>query len=230
MSLGHGASIVRDNLVLHLDAANRKSYSGSGTVWTELSGVSNDGTLVNGTSFDSNNLGYFSFDGVNDYINCGVIPGIDSSATQFSVSVWLKTQTKTTKIILENGNNWNTNTFFLAQENASYFSFQVYGDGGYDAVYANYVYQTDVWYNLIGIWSAGNRVDFYTNGVIANGTRVGSVRSSVITGNTNMMIGSRAGSSLFFQGEIPEVKIYNRALSPQEIRQNFEATRGRYGI
>jgi len=57
------------NLILHLDAGNSSSYSGSGTTWTDLSGEGNDVTLVNGPTYSSNDGGYFDFDGTNDYIN-----------------------------------------------------------------------------------------------------------------------------------------------------------------
>ena len=68
MSLGHGASIVRNGLVLYLDAANPKSYPGSGTTWKDLSGNGNNGTLVNGPTFNSANGGSIVFDGTNDYV------------------------------------------------------------------------------------------------------------------------------------------------------------------
>ena len=55
MGLPHSPHIVRDNLILYVDAGNVKSYSGSGTTWKDLSGNGHDGTLVNGTGFDSAN-------------------------------------------------------------------------------------------------------------------------------------------------------------------------------
>lgn len=170
-----------------------------------------------------------TFDGTNDYIDCGVIPGIDATATQFSVSVWLNTQTNSTRCIIENGTNYTTNTFYMFQENATYFTFEIYGTG-HDVVYANFPYQLNTWYNLVGVWSSGNRIEFYANGVNVSGSRGGVAQTSVINGNTNMMIGARAGTSYPFWGEISQVKIYNRALTAQEVKQNFEATRSRYGI
>jgi hypothetical protein len=79
MGLGHSPSIVRDGLVLYLDAANPKSYPGSGTTWFDLKGTSNS-TLSNGPTFVNSNKGYFSFDGVNDYTQ------INIPTTQGSVS------------------------------------------------------------------------------------------------------------------------------------------------
>ena len=67
MALSHSPSIVTNGLVLCLDAANSKSYPGSGTTWTDLSGRGNNGTLVNGVGYNSGNLGSLVFDGVDDY-------------------------------------------------------------------------------------------------------------------------------------------------------------------
>jgi hypothetical protein len=58
-----GPGIVTDGLVLSLDAANKKSYPGSGTAWTDLSGAGKSGTLTNGPVFSSDNVGIIDFDG-----------------------------------------------------------------------------------------------------------------------------------------------------------------------
>jgi hypothetical protein len=68
MGLSHSPSIITQNLVLCLDAGNPKSYPGSGTAWTDLSGNGNTGTLVNGVGYNSGNLGSLVFDGSNDHI------------------------------------------------------------------------------------------------------------------------------------------------------------------
>lgn len=64
-----GPNIVTDGLVLYLDAANTKSYPGSGTTWNDLSGNGNNGTLINGYIFNSIGNGNLVFDGSNDYVN-----------------------------------------------------------------------------------------------------------------------------------------------------------------
>ena len=65
----HSPRIITNGLVLALDAANVKSYPGSGTVWKDLSGNNNNGTLVNGVGYNSGNLGYLAFDGTYDYVS-----------------------------------------------------------------------------------------------------------------------------------------------------------------
>ena len=68
MGLAHSPSIISDGLIFYLDAANSRSYSGSGNTANGLVGGIG-GTLVNGVGFTSSNNGLFSFDGSNDYIN-----------------------------------------------------------------------------------------------------------------------------------------------------------------
>ena len=88
MGLGHSPRIVTDGLVLCLDAANKRSYPGTGTTWTDLKGE-NNGTLTNGPTFDSSNKGSIVFDGTNDYINCG--NGSEFSITeQITLICWMK--------------------------------------------------------------------------------------------------------------------------------------------
>ena len=67
MAFNYSPKIVTDGLVFAVDAANKKSYPGSGTTWTDLAG-SNDGTLTNGPTFDSGDGGSIVFDGTDDYV------------------------------------------------------------------------------------------------------------------------------------------------------------------
>ena len=69
MSVFSYPNIVNDSLVLTLDAGNQNSYAGSGTNWYDLSGNGNNGTLTNGPTFNSSNIGSIVFDGVDDYVN-----------------------------------------------------------------------------------------------------------------------------------------------------------------
>ena len=67
MATNGGPNIIEDGLVFAVDAANKKSYPGSGTTWIDLAG-SNNGTLTNGPTFDSGNGGSFDFDGADDSV------------------------------------------------------------------------------------------------------------------------------------------------------------------
>ena len=89
-SAGGGGGIVTNNLVLHLDAGNSSSYSGSGTTWTDLSGQGNNGT-INGSTYNSEIGGYFDFDGSNDYVSLGTsINSYISVHKDCSFNIWMQ--------------------------------------------------------------------------------------------------------------------------------------------
>ena len=95
MSTRYNARIVSDKLMLHLDAANTKSYIGSGTSWVDISGKGNNGTLTNGPTFSSDNLGSIVFDGSNDHVILNSSFQVSTSVT-YSFEAWIyKTATTT---------------------------------------------------------------------------------------------------------------------------------------
>ena len=88
MGISAGPSGVSDGLVFQLDAANLRSYSGSGNTANGLiSGIG--GTLVNGTGFSSANNGSFFFDGTNDYIEVSNSNLLTFGTNSFSIDLWL---------------------------------------------------------------------------------------------------------------------------------------------
>lgn len=232
MSLGHGAKIVRSGLVLHLDAANRKSYAGTGTSWKDLSGNSNDGTLVNGVGYSSDNNGAMVFDTTNDYITVPNTSSINQVNT-VTLEAYVKYTLGTNRVLIEKSSNNTHYQFqifsssqgtagiageivFMLQPNAS--NWVVTGVSSND----------NNWHHVVGTYDRNTTTaKIYLDGVLKN------TNSSITFGPTSniqpLMIGSRSGAS-GFGGNISNIKIYNRAISAAEIRQNFEATRSRYGI
>jgi hypothetical protein len=91
MGIAYNPRTITDGLVLCLDAANPKSYPGSGTIWTDLSGNGNNGTLVNGVGYNSGNLGSLVFDGVDDVINLSSSSSIQNLTTNFTISTIVRT-------------------------------------------------------------------------------------------------------------------------------------------
>ena len=89
MATDYNPSIVTDGLVLCLDAANTKSYPGSGTTWTDISGKGYDGTLTNGPTFSSDNLGCIVFDGSNDRVD-GVHNSELNLTQDLTVECWFR--------------------------------------------------------------------------------------------------------------------------------------------
>ena len=84
--IAYYGGIVKDGLILDLDAAKRDSYPSSGTVWNDISGFQNNGTLINGPTFNSSNGGSIVFDGVDDYVQCaGSFP-----LTSATIITWIR--------------------------------------------------------------------------------------------------------------------------------------------
>lgn len=235
MALAHNTRIVRSGLSLCLDAANRKSYPGSGAIWTDLSGNSNNGVLVNSPTFNNTNGGIIVFDGTDDY---GYVVETSSikPLNQLSVSMFCfskKTSYTSCRIL----GDWHQNglydrwIFVAAGSSISwYMTTTTVGEGGTTGwpIIANQ------WVHLTGVYT-GSSQDLYVNGVLfAQRANAGVLRGS--DGNRPIRFGRQgdyAGTTStgdFFDGNISSILFYNRALTAAEVSQNFEALRDRYGI
>lgn len=258
--LGHGASIVRTGLVLSLDAGNSKSYPGSGTVWNDLSGNGNNGTLVNSPTFASGRDASFAFNGSTNYCEIATRnTNLEFQPSQpFTLSVWFKTTVApTTGSIIANmpGSGtypgydlWFNGSNQLACHLISSWS----GDAAKVKVDYNYSNFTNVWKNLSVTYDGStpttlsamlSSMSFYIDGSLyTSGKAEGSVgvdgfasSGTTITydASQRFRVASRWASGTFAQGSasvVSNVGVYNRALSATEIAQNFQALRGRYGV
>jgi len=220
MAVSYNPSIVTDGLVFALDAANIKSYSGSGTNVTNISNSNYTGVLNNGVGFSSNNNGVFTFDGSNDYISFVPNDIFNIGTGDFTLLAWHKTSYKSnysTIMSLDDGNG--TGYLLYTSINSGVMRNWVAGvpkNGNIDIC-------TGVW-NLIGLTRTSGLCTQYVNGVVDTTFTASGVLQ--ISGRT-LSIGQNAGS-YYYNGNISTVQIYNRALLQQEILQNFNATKGRY--
>lgn len=220
MSLGHGAKVVQDGLVLHLDAANPKSYPGTGNTLFDLSGNSNHGTLTNDPIYDSGNKGSIVFDGINDAISISNIT-LTSGITFIS---W----------IYINGPNSNFGSIFAnwgSGGNAYWIGTYINNSQNIEVYFNNVLVSTITSLNLntwmmLSVTNTGNVCKGYINTV-----EKFSLSSTLISSTNITSIGYDITRTNYpFKGDISQASIYNRALSSAEIKQNFEATRGRYGV
>ena len=219
MALAHSPRIVTDGLVLALDAGNTKSYPGIGTAWTDLSGNGNNGTLTNGPTFDSSNLGSLSFDGVDDYVNYGNDSSLDAT-TGITVSYWMKSSFDTSySILIDKRPNYS---FWIdGGKNLDYYT------TGPTITAASSVstIPTNEWFNTT-VTLSGSTLTWYIN-YENQYTTTASLGS---TTSNSLYIGTVQGFPVFGKGNISQVSIYNRALTASEIQQNYNALRGRFGI
>ena len=233
-------NIVKNGLVLNIDAANPSSYAGSGNNAFDLSGFGNTATLVNGTGFGTTGGGTFNFDGSNDLISLGTRPNIDGYQLPITLSGWFYLNSLSgNKAILGIYNTVSTIYNYLRIDAATFRFFLSIDDVLYPGInlgqYQYFDYSTSLianrWYNF-AVVVAGTitspTLTMYINAVSQTFSPV-NLKSSV-TLNQDYRIGANQFNGDFFNGNISQVQIYNRALSATEVMQNFNAMRERYNI
>ena len=238
MALAHSPKIITDGLVLALDAGNTKSYPGSGTTWSDLSGNGNTGTLANGVGYNSNNGGSLSFDGVDDHVSFSSASELQFlNRLPYTLEVWMYPTANPgastwTGIFNRESNagsgrdgyniylNGNTNqTLYLATERFQSGTGNAIGQTFSDASLLN------IWHHVVATYD-GTTLRLYRNGEQLNSaTSTGNITNTSQT----LEIGKRGGGS-YYNGRLTGQKIYNRALTASEIQQNFNALRGRFSI
>ena len=236
MAVNYQNKIVKDGLVLCLDAADKKSYPGTGTTWFDRSGNGNNGTLAGGPTFSGDNGGSIVFDGTNDYSLIQANPSFQLG-NGYSLCAWVKASNNPPGYVGICGtfdsipNNYFGQNFSI-QPNTQTFSFLVAGwsGGSYNYINATIQYSIGKWYYLVGT-NSGTNCSFYIDGIL-NTTYTQSDSAANCGLTTMFKIGRfyQSNDNYYLQGNIAIVKYYNRALTPQEIKQNFNATRGRFGI
>lgn len=234
MGIDVGPIEVVDGLVFHIDAGNTRSYSGSGVTVNALVGIG--ATLVNGTGFSTTNSGYFSLDGTNDYIN--VPSGFTNyfkSNDYWTVDLWVKllSQTAGEPVLVSAGPSIGYYDLFLeVGDNQIYFAAGRGSSTGYiqnQNVSSTLGYNlTAGFFNIVFIKSGASSGSVYVNSINIPMSVSGSGLSSMPSINEDLRIGTFKQSGFELHGFIPQVQIYNRALSATEIKQNYDATKGRY--
>ena len=239
MAVGYNPKIVTDNLVLALDAANVKSYPGSGTTWTDLSGKGNNGTLVNGPTFNSGNSGSIDLDGTNDYVQVSASSDLNFGTGNFTIEGWFNKDATTGNQALVCSNkyyiNGNNGNWILRISSATQIALATY-DGTANEEYSEFSASTSLntWHHfaLVREGTGTNETKFYLDGVLKGSMTVS--KSLTDAGTNGLRIGEESDSgpgNAPFNGKISNIKIYKgKALTLAEIEQNFNAFKGRFGL
>lgn len=224
-----GQKINANSLVLYLDAAQLRSYPGSGTTWTDLSGNSRNATLYNSPTFNSANGGGFDFDGTNDY---GIIGGSALNGTgNFTVSAWARMPSDNANGIIlcydsSGCNGWSLRSSSVGSQDSTCtgFSARMY----YFPDASNFINTTGTyWYNFTGVinYTTG-KCTAYRNGVQAEES---NTVGNGATGTSALWIGARDVPDTYTTLRISQVQRWNRALTTTEVQAHFNATKIRYG-
>jgi hypothetical protein len=216
--------MITNGLIVALDAANVRSYPGSGTSWYDLSGTGNTGALTNGPTYNSGNLGYFSFDGSNDYVNMGSL----NLQQNWTLETVCYMNNNSSFSIFGQGGFATSQGLHILYESGS--RGMIYGMYSNDNDYQNnYRPTTGQWYHWVFTYNHSSYAkQFYANTVLQ--TAPASVQNQY-QGSGQFNVGAiYSSASLPSNGRFAVVRMYNRVLTSAEISQNFNSIRDRFGI
>jgi hypothetical protein len=226
MGISYNSSIVTSGLILCLDAANPKSYPGSGTTWTDLSLNARTATLTNGPTYSSTNGGRIVLDGIDDYVAETTALSDAYWQSNWTVSFWVNFDTvsrATDNMLIQHGTAATRKGLHLCERSSKAYH-GLYSDdlsGATTLVISN-------WYNLVFTLNNTTFVkQIYVNGVL-DATHTGGGAYTGTGSNTRI-----CGAVIFgtnFDGFMAAGLFYNRVLTATEIFQNYAAMRGRFGL
>jgi hypothetical protein len=224
MAAASGPDLVEDGLVIALDAGNTKSYPGSGTTWKNLAAVNGpfgDATLKTAESlntYSSNNGGYFSLP------RAFIAKPDNSPFTTFTYSVWCQTPSVLSgwQSMIDQGND----NFLLAFFNDELRMF----DPNEFVPTSSFTATADTWYNFVATHTHTGPISFYVDGELVH-TSSSSYSASRSFADWSFGAGSVTISTTGnepWNGDISLISIYNRSLTAAEVKQNYDALKGKY--
>ena len=236
MGTSYNPPIVTDGLVFCVDAANQRSYPKSGTTWSDLVGA-NNGTMqnMNSANYSFDNGGVLSFDGADEYINVGNNTDLQITG-EITVSAWIKAGVQSNMgiagkyastggqrgyLITTNQSGTNRKITWYYQRTASSFN-------GLDSVTSISDVLDSNWHFVLCTFIPSTSANIYIDGEFDIADTDG-IQSSIANNTSSFDIGTHnQGTQYSFTGSIASVSVYNRALTADEVRQNYEATVGRF--
>jgi len=217
-----GPHIVDEGLTFAIDAGSTRSYPGSGTTVTDLSGTNN--VTLSGVGFASNNGGVFVYDGVDDQGTAGDFFNYQA----FTINLWVKPGSTQVQYadILDNDHNGNRNwTLQQSSTSQNLYSFNVHGASYQNTVTGNFQLTAGNWVNLTFTYD-GDKIRGYNNGVLfATGSSLGT---TINYSAQDFHIGRWGGGGRYWEGEYGPLYCYNTALNAAQILQNYNALKSRF--
>ena len=227
MATKYSPKTITNGLVLYLDASNTRSYPGSGTTWSDLSGNGNNLTLTNGPTFSAANMGSIVLDGTNDYIYRSSLSGFNSST--YTVLLWGKFVSVSSSGVLFSLGRSSGDADTEAQlyyNNSRLVYWDYAGSIAFNFINSSGTLSTNV-YQYLGFTKNSTNGTFYIDGY-SSGTGTAGFDASIST--NDFVIGADIRDSInYVNGNISQFLLYNRVLSSSEVLQNYNATKARFG-
>jgi hypothetical protein len=238
MAFANGGSIVTNGLVLALDAADRNSYVSGSTVWNDLSGNNYSGSLINGPTFNSTNGGSIVFDGVDDYVDCGVITILPSGTQNRTLIGWVQDNSLSDYVgdlapMFGYGNDAGLGELFMVSIGGTTYNNRkiVIWTNTINHV-SSFSINRNEWTHITATVtqdSPNPRLTIYKNGISDGGST--KAINTINTGQFSLADSRTSGTyDKLLNGRISQISVYNRALSAQEILQNYNAQKSRFGL
>tara|TARA_R110000782_G_scaffold91229_1_gene174472 strand:- start:58 stop:753 length:696 start_codon:yes stop_codon:yes gene_type:complete len=229
MATVYSPKIVTDGLVFCIDAADRKSYPGTGTTWSDRSGNGHNLTLTNGPIFTFANGGIIDFDGSNDYSKTTDV--IIASPTSLTIGGWFKKNGNggSFETALHHGTSTSVggSSYWFGFDNVNIITGTIGANAGsgWAAGRTDITAVLGVWYHLISTWD-GTTVRTYLDGILKK-TYSRSTYSSL---TTPTRVGSSGdGTGYLMNGSVANVFISkNKYFTHEEVLQNYNATKDRF--
>ena len=229
MARAHSPRIVMDGLVFCVDAANKKSYPGSGTTWTDLIG-GNTGT-IDGATFSGSEMGIFDLDGVNDHVDFSTSSDFAFGTGDYTISYWINfdsVNSTETMLDLRNSYSGSSNDGYADYyQDSSGIKYKTWSNVSSTYYTSTASFSTGIWYNVTALRDDG------TFKLYINGSLDGSTSNSNNFPGTKCTFGwnvsNNSGRSI--DGQTSLLLIYKgKALTGEEVKQNYNAFRTRYGL
>ena len=216
-------AITTDGLVGCWDAASQHSYPGTGTIWKDISGQGNDATATGGPIFVNQYGGYFNFEGTDERFDYDLYSGFDNAYVQsidVSVEVWVRIGSLAPCC----GAYWSFGAaqFELAPSSSTTNVYVVSNPWGPVSGGTN----QDQWYCYTVTHAVGTTFKIYVDGVLNSSHTFGT--NTQFTTGTGTFGTNNPISGSYLEGDIAVVRMYNRALTASEIKQNYDSTKVRF--
>jgi hypothetical protein len=227
MPNNYGPRIVTDNLVLCLDAANPKSYPGSGTAWTDLRRNGNDAILYNGPTYSTENKGIITTDGTDDNIYILNNSTISSFTSDMTLNFLVKITANGDYASLfgkQTDDNWNDGFGCYFESGFLYFFVNDYAAYRVGAATASI---SGSFMNLTFVKS-GTFLYIYKNGAVLASQNASP--GNITNTSSSLTFGNTPSSNYPMSASFSHISLYNAALSPTQILQNYNALKGRYKL
>ena len=235
-TVGGGVSIVANGLVLYLDAANTKSYVSGSTTWSDLSRTGANGTLIGVPGYSGSNGGSIVFDGVKDTVDCGNSNTLNSS--NITYNTWIRRTASwefqgSCLFWAKPNGTFNGNGFYIEPFTGgrNFFTVITNGSAGNffrDITNANSRFPLNTWVNFCFTLN-GSTPNIYFNGVDST-ISISGTNAITSTNSTKYLMNNSPAYGNYTKGDISQTSIYNRALTAQEVLQNYNATKTRFGL